>query len=129
MIVPLSLWRSSLGTIMKLLLCITLLLLAAQLSESVCTLHQRIPLNGTLEQNSCIDPYDGALHPVGETWIDPVCMRCSCNIDATSCCSTYPTPRGYSEDCAALFNPRECRYRVYRKDNPAIECEVYSSVL
>ncbi|XP_072122636.1 beta-microseminoprotein J1-like [Mobula birostris] len=127
MIAPLSLWRSSLGTIMKLLLCIALLLLAAQLSESVCSIRRRIPPNGSgeLEQVGCIDPYDGSLHPVGETWIDPVCMRCTCGSAFHECCTSYSTPSGYSEDCVSLFNPRECRYRVHRKDNPSIECEVH----
>ncbi|XP_059821354.1 beta-microseminoprotein-like [Hypanus sabinus] len=114
---------------MKLLLCIALLLLAAQLSESFCALNQRTPLDGSsLSEQPCIDPLDGASYPVGETWIDAGCMRCTCGVNTIECCTTYVRPVGYSEDCEAKFNCRECRYRVYRKDNPAIECEFSGAV-
>ncbi|XP_072923343.1 beta-microseminoprotein-like [Hemitrygon akajei] len=129
MIAALSLWRTSLGTIMKLLLCIALLLLVAQLSESFCASKQRTPQDGSsLSEQPCIDPLDGASYPVGETWIDADCMRCTCGVNITSCCATYYVPSGYSEDCVAKFNCQQCRYRVYRKDNPAIECEVRGSI-
>ncbi|XP_072923209.1 beta-microseminoprotein-like [Hemitrygon akajei] len=112
---------------MKLLLCIALLLLVAQLSESGCIFYPRKPLNGSsLSEQPCIDPLDGASYPVGETWIDAGCMRCTCGVDTRECCTTYYVPSGYSEDCVAKFNCQQCRYRVYRKDNPAIECEVRS---
>ncbi|XP_051897178.1 beta-microseminoprotein-like [Pristis pectinata] len=107
---------------MKFLLCISLLFLAAQPSESACYLQQK---NATAK---CIDPYDGAVYAVGESWINPVCVRCSCGEGTVGCCDVYSTPRGYSEDCDKLFNPLTCQFRVYRRDDPSIECPVHGGV-
>ncbi|XP_051897179.1 beta-microseminoprotein-like isoform X1 [Pristis pectinata] len=108
---------------MKLLLCIALLFLAAQLSESGCILRRK---DATAD---CIDPFDGSVHPVRQSWLDSVCRRCRCGEEFAECCPTVPTPVGYPEDCVALFNPRRCRYRVSKKNDPSIECPVTQSVL
>ncbi|XP_059821520.1 beta-microseminoprotein-like isoform X2 [Hypanus sabinus] len=109
------------------LLTITRLCAAAICERKEEAWRRRIA-GSSLSEQPCIDPLDGASYPVGETWIDADCMRCSCGVNTTECCTTYVRPVGYSEDCEAKFNCRECRYRVYRKDNPAIECEFSGAV-
>ncbi|XP_078421561.1 beta-microseminoprotein-like [Cetorhinus maximus] len=107
---------------MKLILCLTLLLLAVERGESSCfrKLHPNTP--------NCKDDVDGTWHEPGESWINADCLECSCSVESMRCCTTYGTPTVYPDDCIAVFDRENCQYRIHKKNDPSVECRVYASV-
>ncbi|KAM6954331.1 beta-microseminoprotein-like [Aplochiton taeniatus] len=72
----------------------------------------------------CQDGDDGTWHAVGSTWINSKCMRCDC----TECCSTYMEPRSFPDDCVSKFDSKACKYRVFKKNDPSVECPIFAAV-
>ncbi|XP_072409904.1 uncharacterized protein [Chiloscyllium punctatum] len=45
-----------------------------------------------------------------------------CKLHTDSCLS-YSTPQVYPDDCIAVFERDNCRYRLQKKSNPMVECQ------
>ncbi|CAL9708420.1 unnamed protein product [Knipowitschia caucasica] len=97
-----------------------LLCAVASLTHGFCMVKPALPRGAT----KCMDDADGTTHDVGSHWINSECMECSC----TSCCSAYATPRNFPPDCVSVFDKKNCKYIVHKKDNPNTLCEVFGLV-
>ncbi|XP_055518168.1 small serum protein 5-like [Leucoraja erinacea] len=107
---------------MKLLLGIAVLFLAAQLSESACFVQTQstIAPGESQESNVCIDETDGSVHEVGESWNATNCMVCWCSIGSYGCCDRALRPNVFPDDVVAVFDPEACVYRFHSRDDPSI---------
>ncbi|XP_055518469.1 prostate-associated microseminoprotein-like [Leucoraja erinacea] len=105
---------------MKHLLCIALLLLAAQPLESACFITpQHISARGF-----CLDTNDGTSHEFGEYWYSTNCWECVCSLIGYICCERYFMPEGFPADCMLTFDIQNCRFRLKKRKNPTIDCPV-----
>ncbi|XP_054853149.1 small serum protein 2-like [Eublepharis macularius] len=102
---------------MKILLSLIILCTLVALSYGECFLKHLQP--GT--QDGCIDPYDKSEHPFGSKWNTAKCMECSCNPDILQCCTTYGGVVSVP-GCAAVVDPKTCKYKFYKADDPSKPC-------
>ncbi|XP_067857635.1 beta-microseminoprotein-like [Heptranchias perlo] len=109
---------------MKFFACVALLLLTVEHSESACYVVVQDPSSTT----GCIDEADRTLHRPGESWLNSNCERCSCSDNSLKCCQAYSTPQGYPDDCTAVFDRLNCRYRVHKINNPSVKCHAMGAV-
>ncbi|XP_055518187.1 beta-microseminoprotein-like, partial [Leucoraja erinacea] len=114
----------------KLVLCIALLLLAAQLSESACFFQRQITRarGKPRVRNRCIDKFDGTIHHIGESWKNSNCLNCECSVDGYECCELYSTPTSFESDCTVYFDRKACEFRVRLDSDPSVECPVLEAV-
>ncbi|XP_055518468.1 beta-microseminoprotein-like [Leucoraja erinacea] len=112
---------------MKLLLCIALLLLAAQLSESACFFqrHHKRAKGKPPAPLGCIDKSDGTAHDIGESWKNANCLNCVCSSNGYECCEMYSTPTSFPKGCNVLFDREACEFRAHVESDPSVECPVH----
>ncbi|XP_058268258.1 beta-microseminoprotein-like [Hemibagrus wyckioides] len=75
-----------------------------------------------LEQGAtrCEDDFDKTIHPIGTTWKNSMCERCSCKATFKSCCTGWPTSA--SGDCTIKHDFKTCTFEVVHlyKDAPCM---------
>ncbi|XP_039624419.1 beta-microseminoprotein-like [Polypterus senegalus] len=115
-------------SIMKQLLGVLFLLAVFDFSHPACFEFPRKSINiddlNAEERDVCYDLYDGSKHKIGEQWRNAICMDCTC----FGCCDAYSTPVNIPKGCVKEFDITNCRYHVFRKDNPNQSCPVLSAV-
>ncbi|XP_069466835.1 beta-microseminoprotein-like [Ambystoma mexicanum] len=80
------------------------------------------------EAKGCLK--DGKLHEFGETFRAENCVRCTCTKDYLGCCNIAGLPGNYDEEaCTAIYDEKNCQYKVVRKDNQDEECTFTSMVV
>uniref|UniRef100_A0A3Q1GYE9 Beta-microseminoprotein n=1 Tax=Anabas testudineus TaxID=64144 RepID=A0A3Q1GYE9_ANATE len=104
---------------MKYLALVVLLCTLLPLSDAAC--YRKLVEPGITH---CQDDSDLTWHAVGSQWRNSRCMDCTCE----ECCAVYMTPRKFPEDCVSVFDSKECKYIVHKKNNPDVECPIYASV-
>ncbi|XP_055518467.1 beta-microseminoprotein-like isoform X2 [Leucoraja erinacea] len=109
---------------MKLLLCIALLLPAAQLSESACFFEKQ----NTTGTGTCFDTNDGTHHQFGESWMNTNCWDCVCAQKGYECCERYSVPFGVPDECMIIFQIQTCSFQVFMKNDPSVECTVGGAI-
>ncbi len=45
------------------------------------------------------------------------------------CDYRYPLHVSFPDDCVSVFDWNECDYKVHKKNDPSIECEIYGKVV
>ncbi|XP_048837805.1 beta-microseminoprotein-like [Brienomyrus brachyistius] len=99
---------------MQKLLTLALLLCASLLhSEAACFFKTLKP-----GDTHCQDPTDKTWHAVGSSWRNSECLDCTC----FQCCQAYMTPIGLPDDCEKEFDKINCKYNVFKKNDPNQSC-------
>jgi len=60
-------------------------------------------------------------------------MKCSCSFGAIPwpimfLIHRYSTPTNFPSDCVAVFDKKNCKYVVHKKDDPDIPCPIFGGV-
>ncbi|XP_072565329.1 beta-microseminoprotein-like [Paramormyrops kingsleyae] len=106
--------------LLKKLVTLALLLCALLLhSEAACSVH---PLK--LSATHCQDFIDKTWHAVGSSWRNSECLDCTCS----QCCHAYGTPVNLPEGCVKEFDKINCKYNVFKEDDPNQSCPYYGAV-
>ncbi|XP_061117196.1 beta-microseminoprotein A1-like [Conger conger] len=95
--------------------CLALaLLLCAQLSllHGACYFKPMKP-----GATDCEDTVDHTKHAIGSTWRNSRCDTCSC----TGCCN-LPRPVSFPDDCMMELDKAQCKFRVFKKNDPTQLC-------
>ncbi|XP_052459657.1 small serum protein 2-like [Carassius gibelio] len=93
------------------------------LSDSACSWT---PLNpGT---RYCVDRYDNSKHPMGSTWTNKQCIRCTCSPRSMGCCDAMGRVTNLSQGCTVKYDYNKCTFQVYNPTNPNIKCSSYGTV-
>ncbi|KAM4635959.1 beta-microseminoprotein-like [Discoglossus pictus] len=101
-----------------------LYLISAALLVTLCNGQcYDIPNNIT---DGCL--HEGTKYKLNTTWHNSQCHSCSCSTTSHTCCAKYPTPTGFSNDCIAFFDEKNCVYRVVRKDDPCQICNITEAI-
>lgn len=87
------------------------------LSDSACFL-KRLNLGAT----HCVDVYDNSKHPMGSTWTNGRCMRCTCSPSGMECCDEMARAIVKTEGCIVKYNYRTCTFDVFHPKDPTIKC-------
>ncbi|XP_048378697.1 beta-microseminoprotein-like [Stegostoma tigrinum] len=74
----------------------------------------------------CVDYTDRTMHDLGFKWRNSDCQICQCLRTVVACRNSYFMPEGYPDDCVAVFERENCRYRLQKKNNPMVECQTWS---
>ncbi|XP_029137589.1 beta-microseminoprotein [Labrus bergylta] len=102
--------------------CVALsLMLCALLSMSNAQCYSKALKPG---MTHCQDDTDMTWHAVGSNWRNSECMDCSCS----GCCAAYSTPRSFPDDCVSVFDPVACEYKVFKRNNPTVQCMIFGAV-
>ncbi|XP_067879144.1 beta-microseminoprotein-like isoform X2 [Heterodontus francisci] len=101
---------------MNVTLCLVLLLTAFALLESAVKIYSK-------NSGRCKDHTDRTMHNLGSKWRNSDCQICKCLHTVVACWDVYSTPTSYPDDCIAVFERENCRYRVQKRNNPAIVCK------
>ncbi|XP_036433891.1 beta-microseminoprotein-like [Colossoma macropomum] len=70
----------------------------------------------------CQDIMDKIWHPVGSSWTNKKCVKCTCKADGMRCCDGLPKIFNVPEDCTVEYNYKTCTFKVSEKKNPSIPC-------
>uniref|UniRef100_A0A8C2ZCF9 Beta-microseminoprotein-like n=1 Tax=Cyclopterus lumpus TaxID=8103 RepID=A0A8C2ZCF9_CYCLU len=104
---------------MKKYLALALLLCAlASMSNAQCFRKATKPVN-----NRCQDHVDKTWHDMGSSWRNSQCYDCTCD----SCCTGYSTPQNFPDDCVSVLDLNACEYKVFKRDNPTVQCPIFSA--
>ncbi|MCI4388477.1 hypothetical protein PGIGA_G00086500 [Pangasianodon gigas] len=68
----------------------------------------------------CQDTVDKTWHPVGSSWTNRKCTKCSCDANLMKCCDGWPT-RVYG-DCIIKYYYKTCTYKVINTKIPGGTC-------
>ncbi|XP_038641196.1 beta-microseminoprotein-like [Scyliorhinus canicula] len=104
---------------MKVLVCVTLLLLAVGHGESACQKERQTDSNRASKKCQC---QDGSLCDVGDSWRNSDCQNCRCTGEWVKCCSMSLAPTDVPAGCIPLLDKTTCSYKVYKSDNHAEDC-------
>ncbi|XP_043537640.1 uncharacterized protein LOC122543229 isoform X2 [Chiloscyllium plagiosum] len=101
-------------------LCVRLvwLLIAFPLLESALMIYSK-------NSGHCVDHADRTVHRLGSRWRNSDCQICQCLHTIVACRNSYSTPQVYPDDCVAVFERDNCRYRLQKKSNPMVECQAW----
>ncbi|KAJ1142961.1 hypothetical protein NDU88_009273 [Pleurodeles waltl] len=81
-----------------------------------------------LNSNGCLK--DGKEYKFDETFMIPGCKKCTCTKTSLTCCATAAQPSVYNKtECIAFLDDIQCQYRVVKKSDPCVECNVTAWVL
>ncbi|KAF4109633.1 hypothetical protein G5714_008885 [Onychostoma macrolepis] len=92
------------------------------LSESACFLKG---LN--LGADHCVDGYDNSKHPMGSTWTNGRCVRCTCSPTSMKCCDMMGRATVKTKGCIVKYDYKTCTFDVFHPKKPTIHC-AYSAV-
>ncbi|XP_053332276.1 beta-microseminoprotein E1-like [Clarias gariepinus] len=62
----------------------------------------------------CKDTLDNKWHPVGSTWNNKLCQRCTCTAHSMGCCDGWPT--SVSGGCSIKYDYETCTYELIHLD-------------
>ncbi|XP_058267139.1 beta-microseminoprotein E1-like [Hemibagrus wyckioides] len=62
----------------------------------------------------CEDYLDKTIHPIGSTWTNSMCQRCSCMASFKSCCIGWPT--SVSGGCTIKYDYNTCTFELIHLD-------------
>uniref|UniRef100_A0A7M4DVT6 Beta-microseminoprotein n=1 Tax=Crocodylus porosus TaxID=8502 RepID=A0A7M4DVT6_CROPO len=104
---------------MKLFLGIILAFgISVTLCRSQCFFY---PLRG----NPAACYHNGVRYQSEDTWQARDCLQCTCSSTGVQCCKTISYPTNYDRvNCIAIRNWPECSFRIVRKLDRSMPCEV-----
>ncbi|XP_051758508.1 small serum protein 2-like [Ctenopharyngodon idella] len=70
----------------------------------------------------CTDADDKSQHPVGSTWTNNRCIRCTCSSNMMSCCDMMGKPIIKTGGCIVKYDYRTCTFKVFHPEDPTIMC-------
>ncbi|XP_026053503.1 small serum protein 2 isoform X1 [Carassius auratus] len=70
----------------------------------------------------CVDGYDNSKHPMGSTWTNKQCVRCTCSTNGMKCCDRMGRVTNLSQGCTVKYDNNKCTFKVYNPTNPNIKC-------
>ncbi|XP_068111409.1 beta-microseminoprotein-like [Hyperolius riggenbachi] len=111
---------------MRLLLAICVVVVATVVLCDASCFRDNLQFNLKSKSKGCM--HNGKIHKVNTDWTDK-CLECSCSRFGLNCCSKVMTPAEYDRDnCNAELDEVSCTYKVTRKDDPSVACEVTAFV-
>ncbi|XP_050957861.1 beta-microseminoprotein-like [Labeo rohita] len=107
---------------MKLLALVLVFCAFVSLSDSACYL-------GLIEAGAkyCVDNLDKTKHPMGSTWINRRCVRCTCSPGSMQCCDVMGRPTSITKGCIVKYNYNTCKFKVFHPKDPSVKCD-YAAV-
>ncbi|KAF4109632.1 beta-microseminoprotein-like [Onychostoma macrolepis] len=87
------------------------------LSDSACFFKR---LN--LGEKHCVDGYDNSKHPMGSTWTNGACIRCTCSPTSMGCCDAMGRTTVKTEGCIVKYDYKTCTFDVFHPEDPTILC-------
>ncbi|XP_042618732.1 beta-microseminoprotein-like [Cyprinus carpio] len=102
---------------MKSLALVLVFCACVSLSDSVCSVTPLKP-----GAKFCVDGYDNSRHPMGITWTNPRCLRCTCFPGKMRCCHMVPRVTNLSLGCIVKYDYKKCTFEVFNRTNPKIKC-------
>ncbi|XP_042618734.1 beta-microseminoprotein-like isoform X1 [Cyprinus carpio] len=70
----------------------------------------------------CVDGYDNSRHPMGSTWTNSKCIRCTCSPGQMGCCDALGRVTSLSQGCIVKYDYKKCTFDVFNPTNPNIKC-------
>ncbi|XP_048065803.1 beta-microseminoprotein J1-like [Megalobrama amblycephala] len=70
----------------------------------------------------CTDGYDKSRHPIGSTWTNDRCTRCTCSSSMMDCCDTMGRAIIKTEGCIVNYDYSTCTFKVFHPEDPTFRC-------
>ncbi|KAJ1212642.1 hypothetical protein NDU88_000297 [Pleurodeles waltl] len=81
-------------------------------SQAKCYFQARVPCD-----------FDGREYTLGESWLSPDCMLCTCLYPiGVGCCEITQHPIDFPDWCEAHYDAQTCQVSVVQKANPSLPC-------
>ncbi|XP_073674656.1 beta-microseminoprotein-like isoform X2 [Garra rufa] len=90
------------------------------LSDSAC-------FTALLELGAKQCVYGNSKHPVGSTWTNGECLRCTCSSDRMECCDMMGRVASKTKGCIVKYDYKTCTFDVFHPTDPTTNC-AYSAV-
>ncbi|KAK2899008.1 hypothetical protein Q8A67_010426 [Cirrhinus molitorella] len=87
------------------------------LSDSACSIT--LLKSG---ETHCVDVYNNSEHPMGSTWTNHKCVKCTCFPGKMKCCNTMDRATPVTRGCTVKYHYETCTFEVFHPKDSTVKC-------